>query len=154
MPVSQIPTFKAGGLKPIPSTGIGNVLTDNGPNTQPTFQAPAPSGGVGASVNFVSPSGTIDPSIVGFTAGVGSAGTGRIKVTLSANTTWEGLPTGADGQQLFGTIVAGNFFLTLSALNGATAQKQILASRDTTYTLGDTFQAFYDSGLGQWVLVA
>jgi hypothetical protein len=117
----------------------------------PTFKpgsSSGGSGGIGASLNFTSPSGTIDPSIAGFTSGIG-----RLKVTLAANTAWEGLPAGADAQQLFITIVAGNFTLTLLHLNGGTAQKEILASNDFIYALDDTAQLFYDTGLSQWVLV-
>jgi hypothetical protein len=111
-------------------------------------------GGIGNALNFASPSGTIDPSITGFVAGLGTSGTGRIKVTLSADTAWEGLPAGVDRQQLFVEIVAGNFVLTMLALNGATAQKKISASGDFRYGLLDTGQLYYDSGLTQWVLVA
>lgn len=131
----------------IPLGSNGQVLTMVG--TQPRFAAAAGGGGIGSSINFSPAAGTIDPSIAGFTTSVG-----RIKVTLAGNTTFEGLPVGADGQQLFITIVAGNFFLTLSPLNGATAQKQIRASGAPTYQLNDTAQLFYDVGLGQWVLVS
>ncbi len=105
-------------------------------------------GGIGASINYASPSGTIDPAIAGFRPGVG-----RIKVTLSGNTAWEGLPGASDAQQLLVTIVAGNFTLTMLHTNGATAQKQILASGDFLFHLGDTFQLVYDAGLGQWLLL-
>jgi len=111
-------------------------------------------GGIGNTLAFASPSGVIDPSIAGFVAGVGSAGTGRLNVTLTANTSWEGLPAGSDTQQLFITIVSGNFVLTLLHLNGSTAQTQILASTDFSYALGDTAQLYYSGALGQWVLVA
>lgn len=103
--------------------------------------------GIGAALAFASPPGVIDPAIVGFTSGIG-----RLKTTLSANTSWEGLPAGADAQQLLVIIVAGNFTLTLLHLNGGTAQKQILASGDFNITLGDSIGLVYDVGLGQWIL--
>lgn len=108
---------------------------------------------VGASLAFAPPSGTIDPSIVGFVAGLGSSGTGRLKITLSGNTSIEGLPAGVDGQTLLIMIVTGAFTFTLLHLNGSTAQKQILASGDETYGLGDVSLLIYDGGLGQWALV-
>jgi len=110
-------------------------------------------GGIGASLAFSPGTGVIDPTIAGFVASAGSTGTVRLKVTLAGNTTFEGLPAGADGQQLYIIVVSGNFLLTLSHLNGATAQKQIVSSRDLSYALDDTAQLFYDSGLGAWVLV-
>lgn len=111
------------------------------------------SSGIGNALAFSPASGTIDPTITGFVAGVGSAGTGRLKITLSADTSFEGLPAGADGQQLFLLIVAGAFTLTLLHLNGATAQAQIFASVDFSCTLNDCLQLFYDIGLSKWVLV-
>lgn len=109
--------------------------------------------GLGALITFSPSSGTIDPSIAGFTAALGPTGTGRINITLSGNTSFEGLPAGVDGQQLFLTIVSGNFTLTLLHLDGATGQQQIRASSDNTFALNTTAQLFYDSGLAQWVLV-
>lgn len=110
-------------------------------------------GGLGSLINFTSPTGTIDPSITGFVAGTGASSTGRINLTITANTSWEGLPAGADGQQLFITVVTGAFTLTLLHLNGSTAQAKIRASNDFAYALNDTAQLFYDSGLGQWILI-
>jgi len=77
---------------------------------------------------------------------------GRIKLTLTANTTWLGLPAGNDAQQLFITVVSGNFLFTLDAF-GATAQSQIASSANALYALNDTAQLFYDGGLTKWVLV-
>ena len=111
-------------------------------------------GGIGGSINYAPAAGVIDPTIAGFVAAAGASGTGRIKVTLSGNTSFEGLPKGADGQQLFIMVVSGNFTLTLLEGDGATAQAEILASTNFSYGLGDTAQLFYDTGLSQWVLVA
>lgn len=111
-------------------------------------------GGLGNALAFAPSSGVIDPTIAGFVAALGAGSTGRLDVTLSGDTSFEGLPAGADGQQLFITVVSGNFTLTLLHLNGSTAQKQILASTDFSYTLGDTAQLFYSKALGQWILVA
>lgn len=138
---------------PIPIGTPGQVLTVVGAGLQ--FQTPAASGGgLGITIPFSPAGGVIDPSISGFVAALGPTGTGRIDLTLSANTSFEGLPAGADGQQLFITIVSGNFSLTLLHLNGSTTQKQIRASNDMLYFLNDTAQLFYDAGLSQWVLVA
>lgn len=144
MPFSQVPTFKPN-VPPI-TLGAG-VLTSDGTVSGTHFASPSP-GVIGSSINFAPASGSIDPTIAGFTSSVG-----RIKVTLAGNTSFQGLPTGADGQQLFITIVAGAFQLTLLHLNGGTAQAQILASADFAYALNDTAQLFYDGGLTQWVLV-
>jgi len=153
MPVGPVVPWIPFAGPALPGTA-GNVLTSNGPTSAPTFQpATGGGGGIGARLTFTSPSGAIDPNIVGFTAGIGSAGTGRLYVTLSADTSWEGLPAGADGQQLFITVIAGAFTLTLLHLNGSTAQQEILASTDFSYALNDTAQLFYDGTLTQWVLV-
>lgn len=106
-------------------------------------------GGIGASLAYAPTSGSIDPGsgISGF-----SGTTGRLKVTLSGNTTFAGLPGGSDGQQLLIIVVSGNFSLTLTAL-GSTAGKQILASVNLTLALNDAVQLVYDIGLSQWVLL-
>lgn len=129
---------------------MGNFLQPAGSSSSSS----SGSGGLGALITFNPPSGVIDPSITGFVAGLAPSGTGRINITLSADTSFEGLPAGVDAQQLFLTIVSGNFVLTLLHLNGSTAQKQILSSKDFAYALGDTAQLFYDGGIAQWVLVA
>jgi hypothetical protein len=114
-------------------------------------------GGLGTKVSYSPSSGTIDPSITGFTAGLGSAGTGRLNVTLSGNTTFEGLPAGADGQQLAILIVSGNYTLTLSSFNASTAQKKIVASGNPTGVLYDALSFYYDasttinSATGTWI---
>lgn len=152
MPISTPPTFK-GGYANIALGTAGFILTSHGPGSPPTFQAAAASGGVGPSVNFSPASGAVDPAIPGFTAGVGSAGTGRLKITLAGDTSFLGMPAGDDGQQLFGTIVGGAFTLTLDHLNGGTTQAQIYASNDFVFSLHDTFQLLYDSGLSAWLLI-
>lgn len=99
-------------------------------------------GGIGSSIAYSPPSGTITPVIPGFTHSVG-----RIEITLSADTTFNNLPTGADGQQLFLNIVAGNFLLTLPKTG-------FFASGNFVYGLNDTAQLYYDIGLSEWVIVA
>lgn len=123
-----------------------------GPFANPAANASG-SGGIGSSINFAPAGGSIDPAIAGFHAGLGSNGTGRLKVTLTADTSFQGLPAGLDGQQLYITVVSGAFNLTLLHLNGATAQKQIRAGADTLIGLNDSLQLFYDGGLSQWVLI-
>jgi hypothetical protein len=111
-------------------------------------------GGVGPEIAYTSPSGTIDPAITGFTAGVGIAGTGRVRVTLAANTTWQGLPAGADGQTLVLMVVAGNFTLTLAALDASTLLQEIMASGSTVpLALYDAVELVYSASLGNWVLI-
>jgi hypothetical protein len=117
---------------------------------------PVGAAGLGAAVAFAPASGTIDPSIAGFTAGLGSVGTGRINVTLAGNTSFEGLPAGVDGQQLQILVVSGNFTLTLLVDNESTAQKEILGSNNLAAALGDALTLYYDAsldgGAGMWVL--
>jgi hypothetical protein len=110
-------------------------------------------GGMGADLAYSPGSGTIDPSITGFEAGLGGSGTGRLKVTLSGNTSFEGLPAGVDGQQLYIIVVSGNYTLTLLALNGSTAQAEMMASGALALNLYDCAQLFYDGTLSQWVMV-
>jgi len=110
--------------------------------------------GAGAEISFTSPSGaTVDPNIASFVSGFGGNGTGRINVTITANTSWEGLPAGTDGQTILIVVVAGNFTLTLLARNGSTLQSQILASNNLALALYDSAQLIYSSSLGKWVLI-
>ena len=131
---------------------VAIILID--PTTGAPYNASSGSGGsgIGPAISFTSPSGTIDPSITGFTSGLGQAGTGRIKVTLSANTSWQGLPAGTDGQQLTVVVVAGNFTLTLLNNNGSTAQWPILASGPFSANLNDSLSLIADTGLSKWIL--
>jgi hypothetical protein len=110
------------------------------------------SGGVGAEISYTSPTGTVDPSITGFVAGIGSNGTGRIKITLTANTSWQGLPAGTDGQTLSLTVVSGAFTFTLLARDGSTALQQIMASGNFVLAQYDSIGLIYSSSLAQWVL--
>lgn len=105
--------------------------------------------GIGASLAYSPASGSVDPGI-GITGFGGS--TGRLKVTLSGNTTFAGLPAGADAQQLLIIVVSGAFTLTLTAL-GTTSGKQILASSSVVLSLHDALQLVYDAGLAQWVVL-
>lgn len=105
-------------------------------------------GGIGSVITYSPPSGVIDPAPPGFSASVG-----RIQITLAGNTSFKGFPTMADGQQVFLEVVSGNFTLTLLHLDGATALKQIRASADFSYALGDTAQMYGDLGANVWVLV-
>lgn len=133
---------------------IGVVST--GPVKLGLVAAPAAGGGIGSSINYAPAAGADDPGtgVTGFVATAGSGGTGRVKITLAGNTTFASWPAGADGQQLFLTIVAGNFFLTLTHLASAPAGKKFLASQDLSYALNDTAQLLYDSGLAQWLVIA
>jgi hypothetical protein len=109
-------------------------------------------GGVGASINYAAPTGTIDPAITGFQAGLGSSGTRIIKATLTGNTSLEGLPAGVPGQSLSIVVVSGAFTLTLLHQSGATTQQPIYASGDIPLALGDCTNLVADSTLG-WILI-
>jgi len=111
-------------------------------------------GTVGPAINYAPAGGIIDPNIAGFTASTStSAGTGRIRITLAANTSFEGLPFGGDGQLLVLVVVSGGFLLQLLPLNGATAQAQILAANPYVIPLNGAFMLVYDKGLTQWILL-
>jgi hypothetical protein len=119
----------------------------------PASAIPPLSGGVGAEIAYTSPTGTIDPAITGFVAGLQSAGTGRIRLTITANTSWQGLPAGVDGQTLTLEIVAGNFTFELLANDASTALKEILCSGSPrAYQLYDAPQLQYSGNLTKWVL--
>jgi hypothetical protein len=110
-------------------------------------------GGIGSSINYAPASGADDPGtgVTGFVATAGSAGTGRVKITLTGNTTFASWPAGADGQQLFLTIAAGNF--TLGLLTGGGAGAAFLAPASPfDFQLGDTIPLIYDAGLAKWLL--
>lgn len=68
---------------------------------------------LGARLAFASPAGgAVAAAPPGFSADP-TVPTGRLLVTLTANTTWISLTAGYDGQFLDVNIVAGNFLLTL-----------------------------------------
>lgn len=110
-------------------------------------------GGSGNALAYSPSSGNVDPGagLAGFQAGLGTSGTGRLKVTLSGNTTFAGLPAGVDGQRLFILVVAGAFQLTLT-VNGSTAGAKMFGEASPTLPLNDCIQLFYDSGLAEWVI--
>ena len=110
-------------------------------------------GGAGAEIAYTSPTGTIDPNLSGFVAGLGSAGTGRIRITITANTSWQGLPAGVDGQTLVLIVVSGAFTFELLALDSSTALHQIMASANSSYEEYDAAQLVYSSSLSNWVLI-
>lgn len=136
-----------------------DVLTSNGPTEPPSWQPSAGGGGVvGAALNYSPAAGAVDPGtgIAGFVAAA-QGGTSRIFVTLAGNTVFAGLPTGADGQQLFVTVRAGNFTLT-QTYNGTTAGSKVFgnaAAGSFIVGLGDTMQFFYTAGsINEWIFVA
>lgn len=98
---------------------------------------------LGVRLAYASPSGSIIAAPPGFIASTGITGTGRLLVTLSADTTWNGLTNGADGQLLEVKIVAGNFFLTLpqAAFNGV---------GDIVIPLNGGILMYFDSNQGEW----
>lgn len=112
-------------------------------------------GSGGTELSYAPASGNVDPGagITGFIAGFGAGGTSALNLTLSANTTFAGLPTGSQGQTLLLSVVAGNFTLTLTSF-GTTAGAQI-ASSGTNYQiqLNDTVMLVYSTSLTAWKLL-
>lgn len=105
--------------------------------------------GLSASLAYSPASGSIDPGagISGFASSVG-----RLNITLSGDTTFAGLPSGAvDGQQLVLAVVAGNYVLTLDAF-GATVGAPFMASSSIELVAYDAILAYWDKGLEMWVL--
>jgi hypothetical protein len=135
-----------------PSTA-GQFLASNGASSAPSFQA---LGGIGAALAYSPSSGSIDPGtgIAGFLAAAGPSGTGRLLITLSAATIFAGLPVAADSQELYLTVVAGNYTLTLTAF-GTTSGSQIMApGTGLALQLYATAHLLYTAGsLNNWVLV-
>ena len=80
-------------------------------------------------------------------------GTGRIRITITANTSWQGLPAGVDGQTLVLIVVSGAFTFELLALDSSTALHQIMASANSSYEEYDAAQLVYSSSLSNWVLI-
>lgn len=128
-------------------TTVTNVDGSNfGPNISTSGTAQDRSAGI---CSYSPNTGSIDPGngIPGF-----NIGTGRLKVTLAGNTTFAGLPAGADGQFLILVVVAGNFTLTLTAA-GNTAGAAILASNSVNLILSDALPLMFDGPLNQWIAI-
>lgn len=161
MPLSQIATFKAGGLAQIPSTGAGNVLTDNGPSSAPTFQAPGVSGGTnaGPSATAVLAAGANN----NFNPGGGwPTGIGRLILNSSAGiANITGLVAGTDGQQIeIVNALAGASQVTLNSQNaGSAAANRFVYVGDLVLSVNGSVRATYygaatgmNAGNGGWVL--
>lgn len=98
---------------------------------------------LGAAIPYTSPSGVVP---LAAPAGFGAT-TGRIDVTLSANTTWNALTPGAvNGQLIAVVIVAGNFSLLLGGAGFSTPPGGVFI------TLNVAKFMYYDTGLGLWVV--
>lgn len=106
--------------------------------------------GVGGIITYTAPTGTVDPILTGFQSGLATAGTRLVKITLSGNTNFIGLPAGTVGQMLYLAVIAGAFNLSLVPF-GATSQAVIFASGTVPITAGDCIGLQYDSVLG-WML--
>jgi hypothetical protein len=103
---------------------------------------------LGKRLAYTSPAGgAVAAAPLGFVAGIGPGATGRLLVTLTANTTWTSLTAGADGQLLEVKVVAGNFTLTLpqSAFNGVA---------DLALALNNGVLMYYDATVGAWELTS
>jgi hypothetical protein len=115
------------------------------------IQTVQPFATLGPSLAYAPSSGTVDPGtgIAGF-----GVNTGRLNVTLSGNTTFEGLPPGFyDGMTLAIAVVGGNYTLTFSPFDASTAGAQFFASAPLTILSYDATSLYYDAGLGQWVIL-
>jgi hypothetical protein len=151
MPFSIVPwTPFTGG--PPKLGAAGTVLTSNGTNAQPTFQAPGGGGGSGTLISYASPAGAqnnVAPA--GFGAGVG-----RVALTLpSGNANWTGLTAGTDGQQLIITNKDAANTLTLNVANaGSLAANQFFGSADYAIPPGNSLSLCYYAGsVNQWVII-
>jgi hypothetical protein len=163
VPVSTPAAFINPAQAPISLTGasIGEVIGVKSVNPVVLGVIAGSAGGgsgngcLGPAVVYASASGTSDPGagIAGFTAATASAqGTGRLNVTLSGNSVWDGLPAGFDGQQLTVLIVAGNFTLQFP-VNQATAGSPFLANGTYQIGLDGTLQLYMDTTLNAWVVM-
>lgn len=94
---------------------------------------------LGSRLAFASPAGA---AVAAAPAGFSSA-TGRLLVTLSANTTWISLTAGVDGQLLDVIVAAGAFTLILPAAD-------FLGFGDLNLGLGNRALLYYDSTDVAW----
>lgn len=94
---------------------------------------------LGARLAFASPAGA---GVAAAPAGFSTA-TGRLLVTLSADTTWVSLTAGADGQLLEVKVVAGAFTLTLPQAN-------FNGVGDLAVALNNGVLLYYDATVGGW----
>lgn len=110
--------------------------------------------GLGASLSYAPASGAIDPGagITGFVASTNGSRTAILLVTLSAATTFAGLPIGADTQEVLIAVISGNYTLTLTCF-GTTAGAQIMASGTSyQFTLYDAVRLSFSATAGAWLL--
>jgi hypothetical protein len=142
--------YRAGVLAYAADTGL---VVSNGSTWGAVGSGSGGGGGLGPSIAYAPAAGTIDAAPAGFTAGLGSAGTGRINVTLAGNTTIKSLPAGVDGQQVIWLIKAGAHTLTLEEDSGSEANPNFFGSENLQGALGDALNTYYDGGLAEWVLV-
>lgn len=116
----------------------------------PTASASASGAGfatLGARVTYTSPAGAgVAAAPAGFSA-TQSAPTGRLLVTLTADTTWVSLTPGYDGQMLEVSIVAGNFVLTLP-------QADFGGVGDHALGLNNSILMYYDTTAALWQVTA
>lgn len=102
---------------------------------------------LGARLAFTSPSGAaVAAAPAGFSANP-AAPTGRLLVTLTANTTWISLTHGYDGQFLEVRVVAGNFILTLPAADFG-------GPLDTAIALNASILLYYDATAALWQVIS
>ena len=156
MPVTTPPTFKPPFFE-IELGAEGTVLTSNGEDAAPTFQAGGGGGGgIGTELAYAPADGDQDPGegIEGFGSGVGI-----LLLTLAGPTTFAGLPAGTGRQQLLLCILpASTAGSTLTIPSGAdTAGAPFLTSQGSdpgfTFQIGDTLQCVYSPTEGVWLLI-
>jgi hypothetical protein len=153
MPVSDPPTFKPP-FTSIPLGAAGTILTSNGADEAPTFQASGGGGGIGMELAYAPAAGTVDPGagITGF-----GSGTGILLLTLAGATTFKGLPQGSGRQQLILAILpASTAGSVLYIPNGAvTAGAAFLTSAPNPgmeFQIGDAPMFVFSPTEGLWLL--
>ena len=98
---------------------------------------------LGARLPFTSPAGAaVAAAPAGFSSSQASP-TGRLLVTLTADTTWVSLTAGYDGQMLELVVVAGNFTLTLPQADFGGVGDHVLG-------LNNAILLYYDTTDGAW----
>jgi len=102
---------------------------------------------LGTRLAYASPAGAgVAAAPAGFSASP-AAPTGRLLVTLAADTTWVSLTAGYDGQLLELIVVAGNFTLTLPQANFG-------GVGDHPISLNNAILLYYDTTSAAWQVTA
>jgi hypothetical protein len=148
VPVSTPPTFKP--AQP-PLQLAAGVLTSAGAAGPLSWGPSGSGGGLGSVLAFTAAAGSADANPPGFVAAAGSAGTGRLEITLTANSVFPTLIAGADGQTLIVSVVAGAFTLTLGPTGGGLLAPFRQANPNILNLLDAVTLYYYGGAVNQWV---